>query len=88
MLLNTNLSGVAGIARDAPIGHHAGVAVSTHGESVRETHAVLLVETSGDKQYRVWLRTPRARVERDPEVDVLRDVELWCNERAGAKYWV
>ncbi|XP_063388103.1 glutathione synthetase-like isoform X4 [Cydia fagiglandana] len=57
----------AGIARDAALRHHAGVALPAHGEPVREAHALLLVEAGRDQQHRVRVRPSWARVQGDTE---------------------
>lgn len=62
---------VADIVRDAAFRHHAGVAMSSHREPMREAHAVLLVETSGDQQHRFGIRSPWTCVQGNTEVDGL-----------------
>lgn len=59
----------AAIIGHAALGHHARVAVSAREKPMRQTHTVLFLEASGDQQHRFGLRTPRARFQRDTEVD-------------------
>ncbi|XP_063542264.1 glutathione synthetase-like isoform X3 [Cydia strobilella] len=57
----------AGIARHAALRHHAGIALPAHGEPVRKTHALLLMEAGRDQQHRVRVRPSWARVQGDSE---------------------
>lgn len=61
-------SRVAGLARHAALRHHAGVPLPSHGQPVRETHALLLVETSGNQQHSVGFRPSWADFQGDTEV--------------------